>query len=430
MKNLEKLFWVLAVVGFIVGAYGVYDRFANGHLNVSYGSYVPWGLWVAAYIYLVGISAGAFLISALVYAFGIQRLEKIGKLALFTAIITLGISMFSIWLDLGRPERALRLVLNTNFGSMMGWMIWLYSIYFVLLLAELWFAMRADFVAWSARPGFAGTLARVLAFGQRDASDQARARDKRVLRVLGSIGVPLAVAFHGSVGALFGVVGARPYWNSGLTPIMFLVGALVSGGALITFVTLVFGPNQGSDEHKGTVVFLGKIVLGLLLFDVLLEWAEYSIGLYSSIPADVASMKLVLFGPYAWVFWGVHVGLGVIVPTLILILRGKSPVWTGWAGLLIAITFITVRLNIVIPGLAVPELQGLTNAFAGPGLTFDYLPTLTEWLVLAWSVSAGLLVFLIGYRVLPIVRSDGTDDAAAIQRPVTVRAKAAGAVGE
>jgi protein NrfD len=403
MKNLQKLLWLVAIVGFVVGAYGLYDRVAHGHLDVSYGSYVPWGLWVGAYIYLVGVSAGAFLISTLVYAFGVKKLEKIGKLALFTAIIALGVSLFSIWLDLGHPERALELVLRTNFRSMMGWMIWLYSAYFVLLVVELWFALRADFVAWSARPGFVGSLARILTFGRRDVSAGAVARDKSLLRVLGSLGVPLAIAFHGGVGALFGVVGARPYWNTGLTPIMFLIGALLSGGALLTFVVLVFGPNQGSAEHRDTVVFLGQIVLGLLLLDVLLEWAEYSIGLYSAIPADVASMQLVLFGPFAWVFWGVHVGLGVVVPALVLIFRGKSPVWAGGAGLLIAITFLSVRLNIVIPGLAVPELQGLANAFTGPGLTFDYFPTLTEWLMQIWIVSTGLLAFLIGYRVLPIV---------------------------
>lgn len=403
MKNLEKALWLLAIIGFVVGAYGLYDRLANGHLDVSYGSYVPWGLWVAAYIYLVGVSAGAFLISTLVYAFGVKRLEKIGKLALFTAVITLGISLFSIWLDLGHPERALELVLRTNFRSMMGWMIWLYSAYFILLLLELWFALRADFVAWSARPGFAGSLARGLSFGQRDVSARAQARDKNVLRVLGSIGIPLAIAFHGGVGALFGVLGSRPYWNTGLTPIMFLVGALLSGGALLTFVVLIFGPDQGSAEHKETVLFLGKIVLGLLALDVILEWAEYSIGLYAAIPADAASIRLALFGPYAWVFWGVHVGLGVVIPALILVLRSKSPVWVGMAGLLIAATFISVRLNIVVPGLATPELQGLENAFGGPGLSYAYLPTLTEWLLQVWIISTGLLAFLIGYQVLPIV---------------------------
>ena len=419
MKTLEKLLWLVAIVGFVVGGYGLYDRLAHGHIDVSYGSYVPWGLWVGAYIYLVGVSAGAFLISTLVYAFGIKRLEKIGKLALFTALVALGVSMFSIWLDLGHPERALELMLRTNFGSMMGWMIWLYSAYFVLLLAELWFALRADFVAWSARKDLAGSLARFLAFGQHEVSDQSLARDKSILRVLGSLGIPLAIAFHGGVGALFGVVGARPYWNTGLTPIMFLVGALLSGGALLTFVVLVFGPDAGSAEHKETVLFLGKIVLGLLALDVILEWAEYSIGLYAAIPADADSMRLVLFGPYAWVFWGVHVLLGVVIPALILTGRGKSPVWVGLAGLLIAATFFSVRLNIVIPGLAVPELQGLQTAYTGPGLSFDYFPTLTEWLLQVWIVSLGLIVFLIGYRLLPIVPVQGTGDAGT-RKPVSV----------
>ncbi len=403
MQTFEKLLWLVALVGFAVGIYGVYDRVVTGHINVSYGSYIPWGLWIGAYIYLVGVSAGAFLISTLVYAFGIKKLEKIGKLALFTAIITLAVSMFSVFMDLGHPERALRLILNTNFGSMMGWMIWLYTAYFILLLVELWFALRTDFATWSSRSGFAGKLARMLTFGQRDPSAEAAARDKRVLRVLGSLGVPLAIAFHGGVGALFGVVGARPYWNTGLTPIMFLIGALLSGGALLTFIVYVFGPNQGSAEHESTVIFLGQIVLGLLALDVLLEWAEYSIGLYSAIPADTASMKLVLFGPFWWVFWVVHVGLGVVLPGLMLVLRPKNALWAGLAGLLVAFTFMSVRLNIVIPGLAVPEMQGLAEAFTGPGLTFNYFPTLTEWLLQIWTVSAGLLVFLIGYRVLPIV---------------------------
>lgn len=80
--------------------------------------------------------------------------------------------------------------------------------------------------------------------------------------------------------------------------------------------------------------------------------------------------------------------------------------------MLIAVTFFTVRLNIVIPGLAVPEINGLGEAFTGPGLTFDYLPTLTEWLVQIWAISAGLLAFLIGYQVLPIVREQSGAGAA------------------
>ncbi|HBY95665.1 MAG TPA: molybdopterin oxidoreductase [Chloroflexi bacterium] len=403
-KTLHRIAWVIAVAGFAVGLPGLYQRLTLGHQGTNYGSYVPWGLWVAAYIYFIGLSAGAFLLSTLVYVFQVKRLEKIGKLALFTALVTLVAAMFSIWLDLGHPLRAWRLLLRTNFSSVMGWMIWFYSAYFVLLVLELWFALRPDLAAYSDEPGLKGTLCRFLTFGRTDRSEPALQRDRTILRALGTIGVPLAVAFHGGVGALFGVVGARPYWHGGLTPIMFLVGALVSGGALLTFVTAIWGPDRGSDEHRRLVIFLGQIVLGLLAFDLLLEWAEYSIGLYSAAPAEAASLRLVLFGRYWWVFWGIHLGLGALIPLLLLVFQGRIPAAVATASALIAISFLSVRLNIVIPGLAVEELKGLSAAFSGPGLNFTYFPSPMEWLFFIWTVSLAGLLFLIGYSLLPIVR--------------------------
>ncbi len=398
MKN-KTLIWIVALAGFIAGGYGLWDRLANGHVNAAYGSYVPWGLWVAEYTYFIGLSAGAFLLSTLVYVFNVRRLEKVGKLALLMALVTLFAAMFLIFLDLGHPERAWKLMFSTNFSSIMGWMIWLYTAYFILLLVEFWFALRGDLAEWGAR----NALARFLTFGRRDTSAVALAADRRTLRTLGSIGVPLAIAFHGGVGALFGVLGSRPYWNSGLTPIVFLVGALLSGGALLTFVTALFDPNRGTEEHRDLVLFLGKIVLGLLAFDVLLEWADYSISYYASIPAHVDALRLVLFGPYWWVFWVVHLGFGVIIPAYLLIVGRRSLRNVAAAGFLIAVTFIAVRLNILIPALVTPELGGLEQAFSGPGLTFAYFPSLTEWLLGLWAASLAVLVFLAGLHWLPIL---------------------------
>jgi protein NrfD len=403
-NSMQKLAWLIAIVGFLVGLVGLFQRLTLGHAATNYGSYIPWGLWVAAYIYFIGLSAGAFLLSALVYVFQIKLLKPIGKLALFTALVTLVAAMFSIWLDIGHPERAWKLILNTNFGSMMGWMAWLYSAYFILLLVELWFALRADLAACANEAGLKGALCNFLTFGRKDISEIATQKDMKVLRVLGIIGVPLAVAFHGGVGALFGVVGARPYWNTGLTPIMFLVGALVSGAALLTFVTAVWGPNRGSYEHRKLVGFLGQITLGLLLFDLLLEWAEYSIGLYAAIPAHAESMRLILFGSYWWVFWIVHLLIGSVIPILLLAFAHKNVTAVTTAAALIAITFLSVRLNVVIPALAFEELEGLRRAFTGPGLSFNYFPSSMEWLFFIWTVSLAGLLFLIGYSLLPLVR--------------------------
>ncbi|HHJ06480.1 MAG TPA: hypothetical protein ENK24_03160 [Anaerolineae bacterium] len=405
-KTLQKIAWAIAIAGFLIGLVGLYQRLFWGHTSTNYGSYVPWGLWVAAYIYFIGLSAGAFLLSALVYVFQIQILKPIGKLALFTALATLVAALFSIWLDLGHPLRAWRMIFKTNFGSMMGWMAWLYSAYFLLLLIELWFAIRADLVACAGEASFKGKLCNFLTFGRKDTSSEAVAKDMKTLRVLGTIGVPLAVAFHGGVGALFGVVGARPVWNSGITPIIFLVGALTSGAALLTFIVAIWGPDRGSESHRKLLVFLGQITLGLLLFDLLLEWAEYSTSLYAAIPAHTASLRLILFGDYWWVFWIVHLLIGSLIPVLLLLFARRNVAAIATAGALIAITFLSVRLNIVIPALSVEELQGLQNAFTGPGLSFSYFPSSTEWLFFIWTVSLAGLIFLAGYSLLPLVKQE------------------------
>ncbi len=412
---------IVALLGFVVGGFGLYDRLVNGHLNAAYGSYIPWGLWVVLYIYLVGLSAGAFLFSTLVYvfnihrsgrvaavatlpvgladgsAFALRRLEDIGKLALFTALVTLFGAMFAIWMDIGHIERAWKLLFQTNFHSLMGWMLWFYTAYFILLLIELWLAMRVDLADMASK----NRLARLLTFGRRDTSEAAIAADRKALRILGSIGVPLAIAFHGGVGALFGVVGARPLWNSGLTPITFIVGALLSGGALLTFITALLDANR-SDEHRQLVVFLGQIVLGLLALDVLLEAADYLVNFYAAIPAHVEALRFAFFGPNWWIFWLIHLGLGVVVPAILLLAGRRSSAAVAGASFLIAFTFLAVRWNIVVPGLAVPELSGLGSAFSGPGLTFTYSPSQTEWLLALWVVSFAVLVFLAGLRWLPI----------------------------
>ena len=185
--------------------------------------------------------------------------------------------------------------------------------------------------------------------------------------------------------------------------------AFLSGAALLSFIVYYWGPERGSEDHKNILILIGKIILGLLAVDVLLEYAEITIGIWSSVPSETASLKLILFGHYWWVFWFIHVGLGIIVPAILLITGSKSPKKIAIAGLLIAITFISVRLNIVIPGLAIPELKGLRDAYTGPGLTFTYFPSLMEWAVFVFTISVTGLVFLIGRTFLPVTEVTNND---------------------
>lgn len=408
-RHLKQIFWIGGIALTLIGVWGWYVRLAEGHLQANYGSLIPWGLWVAAYIYFIGLSAGSFLISALVYVFRVKRFEAIGRTALFTALITLLLALLSIWADLGQMGRAWHVLAYPNFKSPMAWMIWLYSAYSLLLAVELWFLLRRDLVAGSRGTGWRASAYRMLSLGSRDESEESASRDLRKVRILATIGVPVAIMFHGGVGALFGVVAARPAWNSGLFPILFLLSALASGGALLVLVVAVF--QDGWRRNRDTVIALGRLVLGLLLLDVVFQVSEYLVAGYGGVPGHVEGLRLIFTGPYWWVFWGWQLVLGTAIPIALLVAprTRNSPRFISLAGLLIAVGFIGLRLNIVIPALAAEEITGLSEAIASPRLSTEYFPSLAEWALVAGIVGLGLLLFGLGEKLLPTSKEEAID---------------------
>ncbi|HXF70548.1 MAG TPA: NrfD/PsrC family molybdoenzyme membrane anchor subunit [Thermoflexus sp.] len=367
MSKTEKILWGLAIASFLVGIAGLIQRITGGHTVAAYGTYVPWGLWVAVYTTLVGISIGSFLVAALGDGFRLQALRPLSGIALLIALAALAGGLLAVWLDLGHPLRFWKLFFSTSLTSIMGWMAWFYTLYGILLLVLL-------YLKW-ARPA------------------------SPALPPLFGLGLVLAVIFGGAEGALFGVVSAQALWESALVPIRFLVEGAISGMAAVLFLAVLLGRLEPESGR-----FLRWTLLGLLLAGVVLEWAEYSTTIYAGIPAKVESLRIVLFGPFWWVFWIFQVGLGLAVPIVLLALSRERATWLGIAGGLLTFTSLSTKLNLVIPALVVPELKGLQMAFTGPGLSFDYFPTLSEWLLALWVVSIAALIFLALYRLLPAER--------------------------
>lgn len=360
MKTTEKILWVIAGLGFLVGLVGLFNRITGGHLVAAYNTYVPWGLWIAVYVTLIGVSVGAFLVAVLGYGFGVKAVQPLGKMSLLVALAALAGGLTSVWLDLGRSERIFNLFLFTSPKSVMGLMTWFYTLYGILLLVML-------YLAWKQPTNSA-------------------------LRVLGWVGLPFAILFGGAEGSLFGVVGARATWESGLTPILFLVEGAFSGVALMLFLSVLFGERE-------PLPFLRNLTIALLFAVLVLEISEYFTAFYANIPAKIVSLEIVLFGEYWWVFWIAHLGLGLLLP-LILLVAPKNNIALAVGGALAALMAITTKLNLVLPALVVPEFEGLRTAYVGPGLSLDYFPTSSEWLVALWAVSLAGLIFLAGYRLL------------------------------
>jgi protein NrfD len=370
LVSRTRLLWALWVLAAIVGGLGFLERLLHGGQATDFSSYIPWGLWVAAYIYFSGLSAGAFLVAAATYVFRIRVLEPVCRLALLLAAVTFPMGLLLIGFDLGHLERAYLIIVRPQFHSMMAWMVWLYTAYLILVVAMLWLSLK------SVQPG---------------RNPEAVSNDEARLRLLAIIGIPLAIGFAGGVGALFATLAAREYWHSSLFPIFFLVGALTSGTALVTAVVSWLWPSRDA-AWKDLMTLLGRIVLVLILIDLVLEWAEFSTPSWYQIGSFYELTRYVLFGPYWYVFWLVHLLLGVLVPIL--------------AAALVAVTFFAVRLNLVIPGLVTPELRGLEQAYRDPignRLTFAYFPSWFEWQVLLGVVAFGVALWYVAIRLFPRV---------------------------
>jgi len=386
------LLWLILA---ILGSYGVYLRFTTGHTLTGYGNYMPWGLWVACYIYFIGLSAGAFVLSSVIYVGRVKSLAPLGPLALMTAAVTLVMAMLSIVMDLGHVERVFDVGLHANFGSMMAWMIFLYGTYFSVILAENLLALVPLLEGHERDRWPTGLIARLVTRIPKPFAEH-------WLHRLGVIGVPLAILFHGGVGALFATVGARPYWHQSLFPIVFLIGALVSGCALLAALYYVVWPIR-DQAWRETMNLFGVMILGLLLFDLVLEWAEFSIPLWQGISHEAQIFFALMYGNYWWNFWIIHVGFGVLAPLVLLIAWRRRPGVVALAGALIASTFLSVRLNLVIPPLTQPLVEGLAEAFVSPRASFLYFPSALEWYVFFFVLAVGAAMLAAAIRILPLL---------------------------
>ncbi len=396
-----KTLMALAVLGLIVGSWGIVDRFVHGHISMGFGSYVPWGLWVVFYLFFVGLTAGAFLITIITYVFQVKRFKSIGRLSAFTVLIALLCELTFISLDLGHMFRLYRFMITPSFTSLMTWFVIFTNVMVIIYLLESFFLLREDLVLWSQDKKRKGSsIYRMLALGKTSYEPEDRLRDENRVRILSIISLPAGLLFYGTNGAFFAILMNRPIWNSALTPLLFIMAALVSGGALITSLIYVF---QHDDE---LVRPLGRIILFLLCGFIFLEILQFFVGYQTATVGLVTSLNLIAFGTYSWTFWVVHLLLGSLIPIVLFISRPNDSRAIAWACFLVVITFVAVRFNFLIPDLAVYKLEGLESTFFHRRLRTDYAPSLVEWLVSVWIISLGVLAFLAGTRWLPILSSN------------------------
>jgi len=376
----------LAALAF--GGLGLYRILTLGHETTGTGSYMAWGLWVALYIFFVEVAAGIHILSSLATVFEWRPFTRIARLALFASLLSLAAGLSFVWIDLGHPERVWELIWLNQPTSPMAVLVWVYMVFFLLILTQLAIEFRSSWLP---------ALGRF--YGPEDAE-----ADRKLTRVLGLIGLPIAIAVSSGVGSLVGSPGARIFWQVGLYPVNFLATALATGAAILALMTVLLLPRDDPERPSLIVIFKWMVLVGVLA-EFLFTFFDYFISLYGGVPANVDAVQEIISGPYAWSFWIIQVAVGMVLPFLVLVSPRLSvkPFWLGLAALMVVVGFVAVRLNAIIPAFAVPQFEGLRDAFFEPRLSYEYFPSVTEWLVAMLIPTVLLGVFYVGYRALPLV---------------------------
>src|SRR3972149_5754438 len=269
--------WLVGSLIFLSGLGGLsfMASYIEGHRLRGGSNPIPWGLLIVIAIYLIGLSAGALIISTLTYVFGKEAYKPISRMAVYLSLVLIFGAMVAIGLDLGRPEKSTRLfiffILN-NMRSMFAVNGILYGAYFLISLLYLGFIF---------------------------------AEKPKVTKKIGILAILWASLVHMGTGAIFGLIAARPIYYSPIRPFEFLAAAVASGlGLLIVIVVSIFKFTKR--EFDRNIVFsLSRLLLAAILVLMILVGVDKLTHLYP--PLREPTLWL-LTGPFSWIFWGLQVG--------------------------------------------------------------------------------------------------------------------------
>jgi tetrathionate reductase subunit C len=283
------------------------------------------GLNIAIYFYLTGLSAGSFILSTLAYGFGMEKYKPLGRVGVVLATALLIIAPFFLLLHLGAPYRAWHLFVYLNLESPITWGTFLLVLYPINCIIYGYLMFKEN---W------------------------------KLTRIFGLIGIPLAVSVHGYTGFILAFGKARALWNTALMPILFLASAIVSGIALMILVCIIkdrfFSKKKAIDSEL--VLNLGRLLGWAIVFDLFLVGCDLLVLTISHSDAQAVA-HLILRGEFSFLFLFVENIFGKILPLVVLLVpRFRNLMTVTIASILVVVGIFFMRYVVVLAGEFVPLL--------------------------------------------------------------------------
>ncbi len=316
---------MVVVLGIFIlgGVYALYIQIVEGHIVTGMRDNVVWGIYIANFIFFIGISYAGALISGILHLLRVKWRAPIIRIAEIITVISTLIGPTYILLCMGRLDRLHHLAIFGRIQSPIIWDVLAITTYLIGSIIFLYLASIRDLAALRDYPfksKWRNKLYKFLAFDFHGTSEQNRYLE-RGLDIMSAIIIPLAVLVHSVLAWIFGMT-LRPGWHSTIFAPYFVVAAVFSGTGVLIIALWVFRKYYHLESYITKIHFnyLGIILMILGALYAYFTFSEYLTSWYGS---ETWEMEVLfkLFDPneYWWWFFFAAI-IGVLLPIIVILI--------------------------------------------------------------------------------------------------------------
>ncbi|TFH16971.1 hypothetical protein E4H04_05770 [Candidatus Bathyarchaeota archaeon] len=378
------------------GVYAWYTQFTVGMQATGLNNTVMWGLYIATFMFMIGVAHAGIIISTTIRVFKIEKFKSIARIAEGMTLVGLAMAVLSVIADIGRPDRILVLFFNLRIGSPLAWDLIILSLYFASSAFYFIISTKHDVGLISERFKVRGIIYKILGGIQNALTPKDHEKYEKMLHNVALVLLPFPLLDSGMVVAfIFSLLGARPALNVPFIGAYFLIMAIVTGIAAIIIVSTILSKVYDWEEFISENVILGLgnyLKVGIILVLYLIFNQHFTFQ-YVAKSATLIVSNLVLYGSYAPLFWGMIVA-GFLIPVIILIVPSRKKMHVLIASILSIVGLWVNCVLIVVPALSFPNM---------PFNWGSYTPTWVEWSILSCVVSLGVILYAVLTKLFPMV---------------------------
>ncbi|MFC4405960.1 NrfD/PsrC family molybdoenzyme membrane anchor subunit [Haloarchaeobius iranensis] len=382
------------------------------------GGGVPWGLYIGAFIWWVGIAHGGIILSAAVRLLGMDRYQPVARMAELLTIAALTCAGVFILIHVGRPDRLVTSVLpawptRVQWSPLM-WDVTVITAYFVLTATYLALTIRYDIHRLRDRlPDQLEPVYAVLMVGYSEREDAIV--ERMVWWIAFAIIIMAPLLLHGGVIPwLFALLPSMAGWAGGVQGPSFLSIALTSAVSGIIIVAASFRRAYGWEELVPVEVFRG-LAKWLGFFGLIFLWLQLQqviTGIFAAPTTLQHATEVKIATPVYWV------AIGLVLAAMLYVFACSLRPSLFSIPVLVALSFGVLVGTLVEKVLFVVE--GLQHAHFQlyDGVPGVYVPSPVELSALLGTVGIVVLFFLVVAKVIPVVElhaieaaHEGGDDA-------------------